>query len=97
MHLLKKQKSWKSEMKTKDFSVLPAHVGVIMDGNGRWAKLRGLPRSKGHLEGAKTFRKIGEYAGNLGIRHIFFYAFSTENWSRHQEKLAMQNHNKNFL
>ena len=83
----KKQKSWKSEMEAKDFSVLPAHVGVIMDGNGRWAKLRGLPRSKGHIEGAKTFRKIGEYAGNLGIRHISFYAFSTENWSRPQEEV----------
>ena len=74
-------------MEAKDFSVLPAHVGVIMDGNGRWAKLRGLPRSKGHIEGAKTFRKIGEYAGNLGIRHISFYAFSTENWSRPQEEV----------
>ena len=87
MLLLKKQKSWKSKMEAKDFSVLPAHVGVIMDGNGRWAKLRGLPRSKGHIEGAKTFRKIGEYAGNLGIRHISFYAFSTENWSRPQEEV----------
>lgn len=58
-----------------------------MDGNGRWAKNRGLPRSKGHIEGAKTFRKIGEYAGNLGIRHISFYAFSTENWSRPQEEV----------
>ncbi len=87
MHLPKKQKLWKSEMENKDFSVLPAHVGVIMDGNGRWAKLRGLPRSKGHIEGAKTFRKIGEYAGNLGIRHISFYAFSTENWSRPQEEV----------
>ena len=74
-------------MEAKDFSVLPAHVGVIMDGNGRWAKLRGLPRSKGHIEGAKTFRKIGEYAGNLGIRHISFYAFSTENWSRPTEEV----------
>ena len=74
-------------MEAKDFSVLPAHVGVIMDGNGRWAKLRGLPRSKGHIEGAKTFRKIGEYAGNLGIRHISFYAFSTENWSRPPEEV----------
>ncbi len=74
-------------MENKDFSVLPAHVGVIMDGNGRWAKMRGLPRSKGHIEGAKTFRKIGEYAGNLGIRHISFYAFSTENWARPQEEV----------
>lgn len=71
-------------MEKSDFSVLPTHVGVIMDGNGRWAKKRGLDRSKGHIEGAKTFRKIGEYAGDLGIKYISFYAFSTENWSRPQ-------------
>jgi len=69
-------------MTGSDFTVLPRHVAVIMDGNGRWAKQRGLSRSEGHIEGAKTFRKIGEYAGNLGIKHITFYAFSTENWSR---------------
>ena len=66
----------------KKFKVLPRHVAVIMDGNGRWAKQRGLPRTDGHIEGAKTFRRIGEYAGNLGIRHLTFYAFSTENWAR---------------
>ena len=75
-------------MEAKDFSVLPRHVAVIMDGNGRWAKKRGLPRTAGHIEGAKTFRKIGEYAGDLGIRHITFYAFSTENWSRPENEVA---------
>ena len=75
-------------MKPEDFTVLPAHVGVIMDGNGRWAKQRGLPRSSGHIEGAKNFRRIGEYAGDLGIKHISFYAFSTENWSRPQQEVA---------
>lgn len=75
-------------MKPEDFTVLPAHVGVIMDGNGRWAKQRGLPRSSGHIEGAKNFRRIGEYAGDLGVRHISFYAFSTENWSRPQQEVA---------
>ncbi len=74
-------------MSDKKFSVLPAHVGVIMDGNGRWAKMRGLPRQMGHIEGAKTFRKIGEYAGNLGIKHISFYAFSTENWARPEDEV----------
>ena len=64
------------------FSVLPKHVGFIMDGNGRWAKNRGLPRSVGHKAGAKTFRKIGEYAADLGIEVVTFYAFSTENWKR---------------
>lgn len=56
------------------FEVLPKHVGVIMDGNGRWQK-RDLPRYKGHIEGAKTFRKIGEFAADLGIKYITFYAF----------------------
>ena len=74
-------------MERADFSVLPTHVGIIMDGNGRWAKKRGLERSKGHIEGAKTFRKIGEYAGNLGIKHVSFFAFSTENWSRPQNEV----------
>lgn len=58
-----------------------------MDGNGRWAKKRGLERSKGHIKGAKTFRRIGEYAGDLGIKYISFYAFSTENWSRPQTEV----------
>ncbi len=70
------------------FSVLPRHVGIIMDGNGRWAQKRGLPRYKGHIEGAKTFRKIGEFAGNLGIECLTFYAFSTENWKRPPEEVA---------
>lgn len=70
------------------FSVLPRHVGIIMDGNGRWAQQRGLPRYKGHIEGAKTFRKIGEFAGNLGIECLTFYAFSTENWKRPPEEVA---------
>ncbi len=74
-------------MEKSDFSVLPSHIGIIMDGNGRWAKKRGLERSKGHIEGAKTFRKIGEYAGDLGISHISFYAFSTENWARPQNEV----------
>lgn len=74
-------------MAESNFSILPVHVGIIMDGNGRWAKKRGLPRKMGHIEGAKTFRKIGEYAGELGIRHISFYAFSTENWSRPEDEV----------
>lgn len=67
---------------SEQFSILPRHVGFIMDGNGRWAKNRGLPRSEGHRQGAKTFRKIGEYAADLGIEYVTFYAFSTENWKR---------------
>lgn len=67
---------------------LPKHVGIIMDGNGRWAKKRGLLRSKGHKEGAKTFRKIGEYAADIGIKYLTFYAFSTENWNRSTEEVS---------
>ncbi len=61
---------------------LPRHIGFIMDGNGRWAKKRFLPRYAGHIEGAKTFRKILRYCGNAGIECVSFYAFSTENWKR---------------
>ena len=69
------------------FSVLPKHIGIIMDGNGRWAKQRNLPRYKGHIEGAKTFRKIGEFAADIGVKCMTFYAFSTENWKRPQEEV----------
>lgn len=65
-----------------DFEVLPRHIGFIMDGNGRWAKMRGLERSEGHKAGARTFRKIGEYCADVGIKYMTFYAFSTENWNR---------------
>ncbi len=62
--------------------VMPEHIGVIMDGNGRWAKQRGLERSAGHKAGADVFRKICDYAAEIGIKYITFYAFSTENWKR---------------
>ncbi len=65
-----------------EFEILPQHIGFIMDGNGRWAKMRGLERSAGHREGAKTFKKIGEYCADIGIKYMTFYAFSTENWNR---------------
>lgn len=70
-----------------DFKVLPNHVGIIMDGNGRWAKSRGLDRSEGHIQGAKVFKKICEYACDIGIKNITFYAFSTENWVRPQQEI----------
>ncbi len=65
-----------------DYNNLPTHIGIIMDGNGRWAKKRGLPRSAGHSQGAKTLEKITRFAGDIGIRYITYYAFSTENWKR---------------
>ena len=61
---------------------IPEHIGIIMDGNGRWAKQRGLARSEGHKAGANVFRKICEYAGEIGVKYITFYAYSTENWRR---------------
>ena len=67
---------------------LPKHVAIIMDGNGRWAKQRGLPRGEGHKQGAKVFKRICEYAADRGIRYVTFYAFSTENWRRPPEEVS---------
>lgn len=61
---------------------LPQHIAIIMDGNGRWAKKRGLPRSAGHAAGAKTFKQIARYCNKIGIKYLTVYAFSTENWKR---------------
>ena len=66
---------------------LPEHVGIIMDGNGRWARKRGLPRSAGHKAGANNFRKIAKYCSKIGIKYLTVYAFSTENWSRPEEEV----------
>lgn len=80
------------------FDVLPQHIAFIMDGNGRWAKQRGLERSEGHKAGAKTFKKIGEYCADIGIKYLTFYAFSTENWNRpKKEVLALMNLFKEYL
>ena len=70
-----------------DMSRLPEHIGVIMDGNGRWAKKRGLPRSAGHSAGADALKKIVTEANKLGIKYITVYAFSTENWKRPKEEV----------
>ena len=66
---------------------LPQNVGIIMDGNGRWAKKRGLPRTAGHVTGAKVFRKIAKYCDRRGIKVLTVYAFSTENWKRPQAEI----------
>ena len=68
-------------------STLPVHIGIIMDGNGRWAKKRGLPRKAGHSAGAKTFRKITRYCSDIGIKYLTVYAFSTENWKRPEDEV----------
>jgi len=66
---------------------LPRHVAIIMDGNGRWAKKRGLPRTAGHKVGAETFRKIATYCKDIGLDYLTVYAFSTENWKRPAEEV----------
>lgn len=63
------------------------HIAFIMDGNGRWAKKRGLPRKAGHSAGAKTFRKITRYCSDIGIKYLTVYAFSTENWKRPEDEV----------
>ena len=70
-----------------DFSHLPSHVAVIMDGNGRWAKKKNLPRIEGHRAGAKSVREIVETSAHLGIKFLTLYAFSKENWKRPQKEI----------
>lgn len=67
-------------------------IGIIMDGNGRWAKNRGLPRTAGHKKGAAVFKDIANYCDELGVASVYFYAFSTENWKRPQEEVNMLMH-----
>ena len=78
-HIFKKQ---------LDMSRIPKHIGIIMDGNGRWAKRRGLPRSAGHRQGAKTLEAIIDCCISLGVEVLTAYAFSTENWKRPEEEVS---------
>ena len=71
-----------------DKSRLPRHIAIIMDGNGRWAKKRGFPRTAGHKVGAETFRKIALYCKSLGVEYLTVYAFSTENWKRPADEVS---------
>ena len=66
----------------------PRHIAIIMDGNGRWARKRGLPRTAGHSAGAEAFRRIANYCRTLGVEYLTVYAFSTENWKRSQEEVG---------
>lgn len=68
-------------------SRIPNHIAIIMDGNGRWAEKRGLPRTFGHKEGADALRKIITYAGKIGVKYLTVYAFSTENWKRSKDEI----------
>ena len=77
----------KPEENTLEHASVPRHIAVIMDGNGRWAKKRGLPRTAGHKVGAETFRNIATYCKDIGVQYFTVYAFSTENWKRPQEEV----------
>ena len=74
--------------KNKENLPAPRHIAIIMDGNGRWAKKRGLPRSAGHIAGAETFRRIATHCRDLGVEYLTVYAFSTENWKRSEDEVA---------
>ena len=78
----------KPEQPQVDFSRLPRHIAIIMDGNGRWARQRGLPRTAGHAAGAETFRTIATYCKDIGLEYLTVYAFSTENWKRPAEEVS---------
>ena len=67
----------------------PRHIAIIMDGNGRWAQKRGLPRTAGHKAGAETFRRIATYCKNIGVKYLTVYAFSTENWKRSADEVGV--------
>jgi len=77
-------------MPNLDMNKLPApqHIAIIMDGNGRWAKQRGLPRTAGHAAGGEAFRRIANYCRTLGVKYLTVYAFSTENWKRSEEEVG---------
>ena len=76
------------QKKTEAPRELPTHIAITMDGNGRWAKKRGLPRTAGHKVGAEAFRTIANYAKSIGLRYLTVYAFSTENWKRSEEEVS---------
>ena len=69
-------------------NLVPQHIAIIMDGNGRWAKKRGLPRTAGHSAGAESFRRIANYCRTLGVKYLTVYAFSTENWKRSETEVS---------
>ena len=85
-----KKRKYKNEADKPNLSpeYLPAHIAIVMDGNGRWASRRALPRTAGHAAGAETFRRVATYCNNIGIQFLTVYAFSTENWKRSADEIA---------
>ena len=78
---------WRKKKTITQHISVPQHIAIIMDGNGRWAKKRGMPRRYGHSVGAKVFRKIATYCKDIGVKYITVYAFSTENWKRPKDEV----------
>ncbi len=87
---MSKPRSGKSDLKEAVISSrkMPVHVAIIMDGNGRWAQKRGLPRTAGHRAGVKTVKKIVRVAGDIGLKYLTLFTFSTENWSRPKSEVS---------
>ena len=75
------------KQKTPADRPVPTHIAIVMDGNGRWAKKRGMPRQAGHKVGAEAFRTIANYAKAIGLKYLTVYTFSTENWKRSEEEV----------
>ena len=78
----------KKAIEKPDMNNLPVHIAAIMDGNGRWASSKGLPRTVGHKAGSEAFRKISEYLIDIGVKYFTVYAFSTENWKRPKDEVS---------
>ena len=96
--LIKRNKTKINQNDDLDIHNLPEHIAIIMDGNGRWAKKRKMPRIKGHYEGMQTIKKVTREASHLGIKYLTLYAFSTENWSRPENEVNyIMNLPVNFL
>ena len=96
--LIKRNKTKINQNDDLDIHNLPEHIAIIMDGNGRWAKKRKMPRIKGHYEGMQTIKKVTRQARHLGIKYLTLYAFSTENWSRPESEVNyIMNLPVNFL
>lgn len=83
-----KDSDYKTIEKLKKRGEVPAHIAIIMDGNGRWAKSRGLPRVSGHQRGIETVREVVEVCANLGVNHLTLYTFSKENWKRPKDEVS---------
>ena len=89
---------FKKKKETNVDRKIPEHIAIIMDGNGRWAKNRSLPRTAGHAAGSKKFKEIARYCNKIGVKHLTVYAFSTENWRRPKEEVdAIMNIFRDYL